>query len=143
MASLIHEKNGTHRICFAGPDKRRRTLRLGKMPKRAAQEVFHKVERLIGYQFSKSAVEPEIASWLAEVSDDIHNRLTKVGLAAQRGSAMLRSFVELYIDSRKDAKDSTVRKWRNTLDHLTRFFGDDRPLRSITAGKPMIFVSGL
>jgi len=43
MASIATQKNGSRRIQFVGHDKKRKTLRLGKVPKKAADIVKRQV----------------------------------------------------------------------------------------------------
>jgi integrase len=128
MASLIHEKNGTHRILFVGPDKRRRTLRLSKMPKKAAQSLLVKVEHLIGYQISKSPVDQETSAWLSSIGDELHQRLSKVGLVkpkeTKRTSGMLKplgEFLEEYKERRQEVKPASRIVWGLVIRDLKEF----------------------
>jgi len=47
VASISRQKNGRRIIQFAGPDKRRRSIRLGKVSQRTAELVKTKVENLV------------------------------------------------------------------------------------------------
>jgi integrase len=136
MASLIHEKNGTHRICFAGQDKRRRTLRLPKMPKKAAQGTFHKVEHLISYQCSKAAIDPETAAWLSTIGDELHDRIARAGLASKRSDTQttLEKYLDAFIAGKGSMQESTRVTYGHTKRNLIDFLGANKLLREITAG---------
>ena len=54
MASIGNDPGGRRRILFVGMDGKRHTIRLGKMPKRSAEDVKRRVEALIAAQISRS-----------------------------------------------------------------------------------------
>jgi hypothetical protein len=47
MASIANDPNGRRRILFIAPDGRRKTIRLGKVPQRAAETIRVHVEHLV------------------------------------------------------------------------------------------------
>jgi hypothetical protein len=62
----------------------RRTVRLGRMPKRQAESVKRYIEQLVASQLSGSAPPDETSRWLAELGDEFHARLARTGLIAPR-----------------------------------------------------------
>ena len=141
MASIANDPNGTRRILFTDPHAlasgggKRRTLRLGKAPKKHAEAMRVRVEALLASSITGQPVEPETAHWVAGVGDDLHDKLARVGLIEPRATATLGPFIDAYIDRRRPTlKHSTVLNLEQARDHLTRHLGHHRDLRSITPG---------
>ena len=68
------------------------------------------------------------------IRDRLYSKLTNAGLVKARESCELGQFIDSYIERRKDAKESTIKKWKSAKTHLVAFFGETRELRSINAG---------
>lgn len=62
MASIATQPDGRRRIVFEAGDGKRRTLRLGKCPLRAAETVRLHVERLLASKLHGSALERDTAA---------------------------------------------------------------------------------
>lgn len=137
MASISkNRKTGYRRVLFEGKDGKRKTIRLGKVPLRFAQEVKAKVEAVI---LAGDALDAETAAWLARVSDTLHARLAAVGLIPARkmanpGIAALGQFIDAHIAKRKQAgtKANTLMNLEAGKRFLVGCFGADRDLRTIT-----------
>lgn len=134
MASISKQPNGRRSIQFIGPDKKRRTIRLGKVSDRMAVAVKVKVENLAAAAITGHALDAETARWVASLSDEMADKLSKVGLIPGRGSAVLGPFLDAYVAKRTDVKGSTLAFYGNTCRNLIEFFGEDKPLREITKG---------
>jgi len=134
MASISNESNGHKTIQFFGPDRKRRSIRLGKCSKRHADAVKVKVEQLLSAGMSQHALDSETAQWVANLNEELSEKLAKVGLIQRRRSQQLAAFLDRYIEQRIDLKPRTIKKLHTTRDHLVKFFGSDKNLRSITAG---------
>lgn len=134
MASISREKNGRRTIQFFAPDKRRRSIRLGKVSQRVAEAVKVKVEHLVTSAITGHALDDETARWVANLDRELADRLTRVGLIPKREQATLRAFLEAYIESRADVKPLTKKKYVSTRKSLVAFLGPDKRLRDITPG---------
>ena len=134
MASIGKDKNGRRRILFVAPDGKRKTIRLGKMPQRAAEAIKVKVENLVGSAVSGCGWDNETARWVAELDDTLANRLAAVGLIQGRERATLDAFIESYFETRSDVKSATIINWGHTRRNLVEFFGANKPLRDVTRG---------
>jgi integrase len=135
MATLdIDKKTGLKRIRFNAVDGRRKTIRLGRTPKKDAETVCNYVNRLEAALRVGTAPDPDTVQWLAKIAPWLHSKLVKVGLAPEKQSAMLGDFLERYISGRTDVKPRTVLNFNQVRGYLIGFFGADRPLTSITAG---------
>lgn len=130
MASIVKDPNGRKRVLFVDQDGNRKTIRLGKCSQKQAETFKVKVESLIVGRFS--TVEPETARWVADLPDDMHAKLTAVGLVQPRASMRLAEFVDGYIAERADATPNTLIVLRQSRQKLIAFFGPDKPLREIT-----------
>jgi integrase len=116
-----------------GTDGKRRSIRLGKMPMKAAEEVCRRVEYLVAAKASGTAIDNDTARWLASTSDAMHAKLAAVGLVEPRIKANVRlgDFIDAYIAGRSDVKRRTRLNLRIFGDRLIAFFGRNRDLRSI------------
>ena len=137
MASIVSRANGRKEIQFSDTDGKRKTIRLGKVNKKSAQQSKHHIEILIGTKITASKVIPdETSRWLAELSDVIHDRLEKHRLVEPRARSQqvtLSQFVDEYIDIRKhDCEASTIRKMRSSLRQMVKCVGGTTPLEDVT-----------
>jgi len=134
MASLSCSKNGLKTIQFTAKDSKRRSIRLGKLSKKAAESVKMMVEHLVTASITGHALDNKVALWLAELDDVMLDKLARVGLAQPRESALLKSFIDGYIAKRKDVKASTATVYTHTRRNLIEYFGPEKPIREISEG---------
>ena len=132
MASISREKNGRRTLQFVGPDRKRRSIRLGKVSQRMAESVKLLVEHLAAAAVTGHAIDVETARKVADLSDDLADKLARVGMIPKRESATLGNFLQEYIDSRIDAKPASKVVWKHTQRNLIDFFGADRKVRDVT-----------
>ena len=135
MASVSNRPDGTRRVGFTGPDRRRRTLYLGRVPKRAAEEVRGLVERLNAAALTGAAPADADARKVAALDDVMHGKLAAAGLTPARDSAAVGAFVAAYVRGREPhVKPLTLRHLRDAERHLLAFFGPGKALRDVTPG---------
>jgi hypothetical protein len=135
MASISRDPGGRRRILFVAPDKKRKSIRLGKVSQRAAEAVKVKVEDLVASAITGHAPSDETARWVAGLEDALAEKLSRAGLIPKRGTANLDSFIRAYIEARKaDLKPRTLMKLHTTHQAMVKFFGASRNLRDITPG---------
>src|SRR5262245_41735780 len=133
MASLIERPGGRRFIQFVDPDGKRRTVGLGRCPRRAAESAKVMIESLAAAKRSGGLPADHVTRWLAGVGDEFHAELVGVGLASPRGTAAtpaIGAFIMTYVDGRTDLKDGTRRGALTDLNSLLEFFeaGGPRPL---------------
>lgn len=148
MAS-ISESNGLWTLQFLDVDKRRRTVRLGRIDRQTAETIKGHVAHLLRCQRPPRPPDKSTDIWLSGLLDDpgqtwIFDRLAAVGLLRPRkgtGTApaasavtTLGGFLKQYIEGRAKLKPNTARNYEVTRRHLVGHFGADRPLSSITPG---------
>jgi integrase len=152
MASLTKLPGNRWRIQFTGPDKKKKSLRPGRMPKKAAEQFRTHVETLLSAVLSNSAPEPHTAAWLGSLPPFQRRRLERVGLAGPRidevapptNGPTVAAFTGEYIEKRRDAM-----KWRsvNGLEQdrrsLLLFLGEGKLLADVTPGDCDDFVAWL
>src|SRR4051812_23400779 len=120
MASLSTDAAGNRTIQFVGGDGKRRSIRLGKVPKKLAEGVRMKVEALDAAQRSRLPLDPDTASWVGGIGDELHAKLARAGLVTERRSETLGEFLAAYIARRLvDSKPSTVDNLRYAAADLT------------------------
>jgi integrase len=135
MASISSDPNGNRTLQFVAGDGKRRSIRLGKIPKKAADAIKVRVEYLNAAAIGMTPLDAETAAWVAKIGDDFHAKLAAVGLVPSRTPpvvATLATFCDGYIASRTDVKPNTKRNLNQSRKYLTGFFGDGRELRTIS-----------
>jgi integrase len=134
MASVINRPDGSRWVQFVDPNKKRQTVRLGKVSKKAADAVRTRVEELLAAKVMAQPMERDTAVWLRGIDLALQNKLAAVGLCAARESAVLESFIQGYVQGRTDVKPATKEVWRQGEKGLVEFFGANKPLRDISPG---------
>src|SRR5262249_52885198 len=131
---------GRRRILFTNKHGDRKTLWLGKLSKRLAEEIKTKVESINAAQIAGYSLDNETAEWLGKVGGGPHTKLAKVGMVTPRApvatvkQVCLAEFMESYIAGRSDVKPRTRIELEACKARLVEFFGKEKPLASITAG---------
>src|SRR5262249_27076717 len=114
-----------------------RSIRLGKVSQRIAEEVRVKVEALSAAAVAGLSWDAETAKWVAGLSTVLADKLAAVGLIPkrqERDKARLKLFLDAYIAGRTDVKTGTATNLRIGAARLVEYFGNDRELSSISAG---------
>jgi hypothetical protein len=127
MASISRDPNGRKRILFKADDGTRKPIRLGKMSLRKAEKIKERIEDILaGRRLGR--IDPETASWIASLPDDVHGKLAAVGLVKERISTALGPFLDNYLESR-NLKPGSLKVYDHTRHNLTDFFGPHKPIR--------------
>src|SRR5207302_6308317 len=110
-----NQRNGTRVIHFTGADGKRRTLRLGKVPKESAEETRRHVHYLLAAATTDSPLHQSTVHWLAKIGDELHGRLAAVKLTAPRqvtaASPALATFLQSFLDKRAGAKPNSLQNY--------------------------------
>lgn len=133
MASISARPNGSRFVSFMDTDGTRRHVSLGRVNKRYAEAIKVRVEDLVAAKIHRHPPTDDTTRWVKALDDRLHAKLAAVGLVAARDTAAVAGLLTQYLAARAgDLKPSSVRRLGQTHATLTGFFGDDRPLRSIT-----------
>lgn len=131
MASVSYS-DGRATVQFIDVDSKRKSIRLGSIPKRQAEAIKLRVEALLNAKITNTPVDRDTAAWLTGIGTDLADKLASVGLIAARSSRLLGEFVAEFITSRLDVKEATRVSLRVAAARLVSYFGEDRTLDSIT-----------
>lgn len=71
MASLNRESNGNYTIQLVCTDGKRRSIRLGAVSKKSANEVKLKVETIHALAVANLPLDTETAVWVSGIGDDL------------------------------------------------------------------------
>jgi len=89
----------------------RKSIFLGKMNRKAAETIQSRVETIQSHNLAGLPYPPDVAQWLGTVGDDLHKKLSKVGLVPERSTRTLKAFLKAYLDERSDLKPRTLGKY--------------------------------
>lgn len=117
MASISKDKSGNRTVQFIGPDKKRRSVRLGKTGLADARAIAEHVEHLASCWKHRKPPCKQTDAWVAGLLADsaqwwLYDRLAAVNLVLERERpeeqagelSQLETFVDAYISGRCDTK---------------------------------------
>jgi integrase len=108
---------------------------LGKISQKQAEAVTWHIEKLVAAKLSGHAADDETSRWLANLHNQLREKLASVGLVEAGETATLGQFVDDYIKRHSGGvKEATVTTWRQCKRLLLEYFDADTPLRSISEG---------
>lgn len=139
MASISSRPNGHKWIQFFDANKKRQTLRLGKCSKAHASSIKHRVEQILNSNSRNFGLPQDTLDWLNGIGNELHEKISNLGLIQSRLSAHLGPFIEAYIALRSDLADRTIKKYKTTKKRLAEYFGADKSIQEITAGDAVDF----
>ncbi len=138
MASIVIQPNGYRLIQLSeGEHPKRPKIRLRKVNKRQAETAKLYIEDLIGCKASGDPLKTATREWLASVPNFLRKRLEQVGMIEpqeRRECPTLAEWLDRYIKSRVDVKESTRLHYEQVKSNLLEFYGKDKRLSQITAG---------
>ena len=136
MASLFTiggGKNPIWAVQVINQHDERKTIRLGRVGYNSAQKMKGRIEGLASAAMQHESLDRELAAWLDELSDRLHERIAASGLIGPRHGTRLGDWVARYIRQRSDLKPASIVKLKQTEVKLLAHFDTATPLRSITA----------
>lgn len=80
MASISRQPNGHRTIQFVGADRKRRSIRLGKIDAKQAERIRLMVESLVSASITGFSIDGDVSRWVAGLDDSLHDKLAGVGL---------------------------------------------------------------
>ena len=133
MASLSKDKaTGEYRVLFLDAGKRR-TLWVGVMPKKSAERIYAGVESILTARLANASIDPETAAWIGGLSETMHARMVRVGLANPRTAAQVVTLGALLdrVVATATVKASTMLVVGQARKSLLDYFGADVDVASI------------
>ena len=127
MATLTtDEKDGSKRIQFRwNPRQKKKTIYLGKIPKKTAELILIRVEDLIVAKISHSPIPTETASWVGAIGDELRNKLFKHGLVDKITNSVavtLEELVEQFVKYQV-VTPATLAVYKQATANLLNHFG--------------------
>jgi integrase len=133
MASLSRDSNSNYTIQVVCGDGKRRSIRLGAVNKKTANEVKLKVETLHALAVANLPMDTETAGWVSGIGDDLAAKLAAIGLIPARVSRGVGGFLDDYLAQRRaDSKPATAVTIHRVVTDLTAFLGATTDLRAVT-----------
>ncbi len=125
-----------YRIQFYDTAGKRHSVWLGRVSSNHANDVASHIENLVDAAKHGSHVPAKTQVWLHdEATDKLTELLSNAGLCNPRERSTLGAFIQMYIASREDASENTVRNFSNSQKKLVDYFGAKRPMHVITTGE--------
>ena len=134
MASLNSDKTGLKRVRFKSIDGKRKSIRLGWLPKKDAVVVCNYVGRLEVAQQVGTPPDADTLQWVSRIAEWLHSKLVQVGLVEERQSATLEVFLDRYISGKAIKKPNTAKNYAATRKSLLEFFDPKTLLTCISPG---------
>jgi len=129
---VSNQPNGRRAVQFIAGDGRRRSIRLGKVSREAAESVKLRVEQLLTCRITGHAMSRDLALWVRDLDDVLHGKLAAVGLVERRNTFSLGEAIDAFKTSRAGCKATTRTQYGRTFNHLLRYFGESFDLRKLT-----------
>jgi len=142
MASIANDPGGRRRILVLDKNGDRKTIWLGKVSKRLAEEIKTRVESINSAAIAGVSIDGETAEWVGKIGNPLYAKLASAGLVTPRlpelteprPQARLGVFLEGYISGRTDVRERTRINLDAARRRLVEYFGADKLLADITAG---------
>lgn len=138
MASIIKRPNGHYWIQITLPDRRRKTIKLGKVSKKNAEQFGRFAEELATARAMSGSPPQHVAQWLFSLSEPYLQKLARAELIDpvqfQKRSHLLGPFCDEYIEERSDVAERTRDWYRSARSSLVEYYGENQPLKAITEG---------
>jgi integrase len=145
MASLFQlpgKRGPAWVVMFYDAGKRRKKIRIGKATDKTAAAVKQRIEALVAAKLAGTGIDGHTAAWVKGISPALRKRLLTAGLiepskaerVAERPTITLRAFLDTYTAGRTDVKRHTQLNYKQAVENLLTYFGDDKPLDAITEG---------
>ena len=138
MASLYIGIRGYYEIqYFCRNSGKRPKIRLGINNERESKRIYEKIEDLINAKNNGIAISDECLTWLKKIiGSKLFADLSKFGLTgtlSQKNSKDLETFLNEYIESRKNNyKSWTLKNQLTAANLLLAFFGNEKDMSEIT-----------
>jgi len=81
----------------------------------------------------------EVASWTANIGDELHAKLVNAGLLRQRLRRKLGTFLDDFVKEKTRWKNGTAAAFKTSKDLMLDFFGKDTPIEKISVDDAVAF----
>lgn len=137
MSSVYKTPDRGWYCVFVQPSGNRRSIYLGKITKKAAENVQKHIDRLLALNHVGQPPDASIQDWLSLCEPTFRLKLRDSGLIARwegpTDPPTIGSLWDSYLQKRIDLASSTLKGFATTKTHVMHFFGD-RKICDITVG---------
>jgi len=138
MASIFIPKNSKSYKLQETVNGERKTVTLGRMSQKSAELIRSRVETINSCNEAGLPYPLDVAQWLGTIGDDLHKKLSEMGLVPARHTRTLATFLEAYKAERVDVKPNTIKAWNTAIKSMVGFLGDV-PLQMITSEQAELY----
>ncbi|MEM4168372.1 MAG: site-specific integrase [Candidatus Caldarchaeum sp.] len=127
MASITrYGKRGNYRIDFYDTDGSRKSIRLGRVSRRTAENVKVHVEALIEARIDQGRVPAATTAWLESISTQLRDKLVRAGLVEVQCQLTVREYLEEWHQRRQNAgyTPESLIAWGQVIRDLNQCFAD-------------------
>ncbi|MGL6225132.1 MAG: tyrosine-type recombinase/integrase [Thermoguttaceae bacterium] len=119
---------------FTNKDGVRRNVYLGMLPDYEHEVCKRNLDKLVhSYQLGSPIMDLSLSTWLQGIDDDLHAKIAKAGLCEGKGQALLGLLTAEFIEKHRGGKEpGTLDMWGQDRNRLLGFFGEAKPVPSIT-----------
>jgi len=133
MASVSKESGrDSWKLTWRLPDGRRKSIRLGAMPKKSAESFRVRFEELLGVNRAGDRLPQGVTDWVEGLDPDIRERMAAAGVIKRQERMTLGGLCDAFLASRSGVAEATKVRDRQVVDRLLGHFGRDRSLEAVT-----------
>lgn len=133
MAGLSKESGrDSWKLSWREADGRKKSIRLGSMPKKSAETFRVNFERLQEIRRAGDSIPQGLGEWLQSIDAELRERLVGAGLLEPEKRLSLGKFCDEFLSSRGDVAPATAIRDRQVVLLLKEKFGEERRLDSIS-----------
>jgi len=144
MSAIIKRSNGSFEIRYSDADGKRRSLYVGKIPKRDAESIGSKVDHIVGRQVTGGSPDHPVNEWLSTLPERLYTKLAKQALAPPREphpdaaievavAPTIEHWTDRYLKNHA-GKPATLMQLEITARSLCKFLGNETRIDAVTAG---------
>jgi len=150
MASISHDGDGFRRVQFVDTDKRRKSIRLGKVSKRDAESIRRMVESLLSCKICGTSPDTETSLWISRIAPSLKVKLAKVALIdggnlpVRLNKTTVQSFLTDYVEKRREGKKpGTIVIWETAISSLIDNLPADIAIQDVNSGNASDWLDAL
>lgn len=134
MATLYKENRSSYRIQFSDGNGNRRSIRLGRVSKKAAETIRSRVEEIISCRLAGIPLSSETAAWLGNLPNEMLAKLSQVGFEVQSRHTAEELWTA-FLAQKKDIEETTLDGYDYVKERFFVFFERKTDLKDFSPAK--------
>lgn len=145
MATLsTYGKRGDRfRVVFRPAGGGRKTLWLGQVTRKQAENVRRGVDALLAAREAGGSLDRQTLGWLADLSPGLRAKLAAAGLVEEKRRVTVAELVADFLASRSNVKPGTMVNLRQATDRVVEFLGADKLVEDVNEADAEEFYRGM